>query len=111
MALVALARAVLGNVSADEADALAATEAWAGGEASDPAEFAALYTAARGEDERGEAICWALSAAFDRDETEAAWCVEQGLATLAAATEWHVDALRRLHGEMTHPPATHRRAA
>ncbi|MGK3961349.1 hypothetical protein WMF01_12280 [Sorangium sp. So ce1667] len=103
---VAVCRVVLGDVSADMADALAAAEAWAGGEPSSPEEYADHYAAARGVDERGEAVCWALSAAFDRDAAESAFCVEQALATLAALPGWSAEAVADIFGRLMSPRAT-----
>lgn len=103
---VAVCRAVIGEGSIAVQDALAAAEAWAGGEYARIDEYCLHEFRCRGTDERGEAVSWILAAAYDRDETESAWCLEQCLMALAAIPGWDESAIRELHHDKASPRDT-----
>ncbi len=87
LAMVAVCRSVLGEGSIAEQDALAAAEAWAGGEEPTEEEYDALRKRL-GQDDRGDAVYWALTAACEAEPRERAWLAMQSLATLASLPGW-----------------------
>jgi hypothetical protein len=87
VALVAVCRSILGEGSIAEQDALAAAEAWAGGEEATEEEYDALRRRL-GQDDRSDAVYWTLAAACEAKARESAWLAMQSLAALASLPGW-----------------------
>ncbi|WP_437310123.1 hypothetical protein [Sorangium sp. So ce388] len=98
LALVAVCRSILGEGSIAEQDALAAAEAWAGGEVATEEEYDALRRRL-GQDDRGDAVYWLLSAACEAEPRERAWLALQAAAALACLPGWDEQSVAALHAD------------
>jgi hypothetical protein len=95
LALVAVCRSILGEGSIAEQDALAAAEAWAGGEEVVEGEYDALRRRL-GQDDRSDAVYWALASACETEPREQAWLAMQSMATLASLPGWDEESVAAL---------------
>ncbi|MGK3981193.1 hypothetical protein WMF38_56880 [Sorangium sp. So ce118] len=97
---------VLGETTADMADALATAETWAGGEEPSLDEYVRLY-GVLAKDEAGEAVYWTLAAAYEAtDEDESVYCLQHALATLGVLPGWSSEVVWALHASLLAPRDT-----
>jgi hypothetical protein len=104
-AAVAVCRVVLGEVRGAIDNALDAAEVWSEGEEPTTEDYCAIY-ARLGKDARSEAVYWVLTAAYEAEEKESAYCLLQCLATLATLSGWDDESVQALHASLLAPRDT-----